>query len=83
MIDIVHKLDDVEHSVILLVNAVHFNAPWNKPFPISETANQDFFIDHERYKTTPFMSQIADFHYLELNDSDAKVLRLPHKVRFS
>lgn len=77
--DIVSE-SDIERAVMLLINAIFFNGYWKKPFPQNETGSQAFFLDSKSPVNVPFMKQSENFYYLESDELNAKILRLPYKV---
>lgn len=71
---------DIEQSVIILINAIFFNGYWKKPFLQNETAPQPFYLNSKTPVSVQFMRQSENFYYLESDELNAKILRLPYKV---
>jgi len=71
--------DDISHAVILLLNTIYFNGYWVQPFPENQTANLPFYTDAKTAITAPFMQLTGDFYYMESDELDARILRLPYK----
>lgn len=76
-------VDDVAHSVILLINTIYFNGYWSQPFSENETTVQNFFINSKDNIPTQFMTRTDDYYYTASTELNAQVLRLPYKVRFN
>lgn len=74
------KSDDIEDSVIIMLNALYFNGYWRRPFPINETVDLPFFVTPTTQVKTSFMSVTDTFYYMESQPLNAKILRLPYKV---
>lgn len=72
-------LDDLENAVMVMLNAIYFNGYWKRPFPLNETIESAFFVTPTQQVRTPFMCQTSDFFFLESQQMDAKILRLPYK----
>jgi serine protease inhibitor len=75
------KKDDVEESVIIMLNALYFNGYWRRPFPVNETVQQPFYVTPTQQVKTWFMGVTDTFYYMESQPLNAKILRLPYKGR--
>lgn len=75
------KADDVEESVIIMLNALYFNGYWRRPFPQNETAQYPFYVTPTSQVKTSFMCVTDTFYYMESQPLNAKILRLPYKGR--
>lgn len=77
------KTSDVESAVMLMLNAVYFKGLWRQPFFENQTYVSDFYLSAAeksgQAKQSQFMSQTGRFFYVESNQLNAKVLRLPYK----
>ncbi|KAF3441486.1 hypothetical protein FNV43_RR15400 [Rhamnella rubrinervis] len=61
---------------LLLANAIHFKAAWEKPFKASETRNEDFhLLDRKTSVSVPFMVETSRREYYG-SFEDFKVIRL-------
>lgn len=74
------KSDDIEDSVIIMLNALYFNGYWRRPFPINETVQLPFFVTPTTQVKTSFMAVTDTFYYMESQQLNAQILRLPYKV---
>lgn len=75
------KKDDVQESVIIMLNALYFNGYWRRPFPKNETVQLPFYVSPTSQVRTSFMTVTDTFYYMESQPLDAKLLRLPYKGR--
>lgn len=76
-------VDDVAHSVILLINTIYFNGYWVEQFAKNETAPRNFWVNSKASSPAQFMTKTSNFYYGESVELDAKFLRLPYKVNVS
>lgn len=76
-------VDDVAHSVILLINTIYFNGYWVEQFAKNETAPRNFWVNSKASSPAQFMTKTSNFYYGESVELDAKILRLPYKVNVS
>ena len=60
---------------LVLVNAVHLKFPWLSPFQVGATAPGTFIPYGGSSVTTPFMSQSAEFPYVD--DGNAQIVAMP------
>lgn len=74
------KSDDVEESVIIMLNALYFNGYWRRPFPANETVQLPFYVTPTSQVKTEFMRVTDTFYFMESQPLNAKILRLPYKV---
>lgn len=75
-------VDDVAHSVIVLINTIYFNGHWSESFDESQTIAQKFWLDSKATSTAQFMTKTSNFYYADSVELNAKILRLPYKVIF-
>lgn len=79
------KSSDIESAVMVMLNAVYFKGLWRQPFYENQTFVSDFQVGQNgpdksvQSKRSPFMSQTGRFFYVESNQLNAKILRLPYK----
>lgn len=73
---------DYDDALVLLISAIYFNGLWEYPFPPHDTFPQKFFLNCNDSISVFFMKQSGQFYYLESDELDAKILRLPYKVSF-
>ncbi|XP_055715586.1 serine protease inhibitor 2-like [Phlebotomus papatasi] len=71
------KEEDVQHSVMLMLNAVYFRGLWRKAF--NRTIQLPFHLSLNESKTTEFMLADGLYYFYESKELDAKILRLPYK----
>lgn len=69
--------------MILLVNALYFNGYWLKTFDAKNTKAGEFTGTRGVKIQTQFMENTEEFFFREEPSLDAKILRLPYKVRSS
>lgn len=77
--NIVSREDTAELNILLL-NAIHFDGVWRHSFPETQTTIMDFSADQNEITIFPFITQIAEYFYVESAELDSKILRLPYKV---
>lgn len=63
------------------MNAIHFNGYWEKPFAEKDTVVHSFFTNVKLATQVPFMVRTDDFYYCASAELDARVLRIPYRVR--
>ncbi|MCR5346453.1 MAG: serpin family protein [Fretibacterium sp.] len=66
---------------MILVNAIYFNARWEKPFSKERTAPRPFHLSASETKDVPMMQQNSQLMYG--NVDNVKLLRLPYRDRLS
>ncbi|XP_055683678.1 serine protease inhibitor 2-like [Lutzomyia longipalpis] len=71
------KEEDVQNSVMLMLNAVYFRGLWRKPF--NRTLPLPFHVSADESKTTDFMLTDGLYYFYEAKELDAKILRIPYK----
>lgn len=71
--------DDVQDSVIVMLNAIYFKGAWRRPFLANETIELPFFVSPTKQIKASFMTQTNNFYYLESTTLNAKLLRIPYK----
>ena len=64
-------------TLMILTNAVYFNAAWLDPFDRKLTSLKPFNVPGKRFFNVPMMQKAAKFQYGENNG--AKIIRLPYK----
>jgi hypothetical protein len=64
-----------------LVNAIHFKAAWNDPFPEKATADAPFSVEPGRDVTVRMMA--ATRSYALRDDAEAQVVELPYRDRMA
>lgn len=74
------KSEDIEDSIIIMLNALYFNGYWRRPFPLNETVQLPFYVTPTTQVKTSFMAVTDTFYYMESQPLNAKILRLPYKV---
>lgn len=74
-------IDDIDESVMIILNALYFNGYWRRQFAENETIESAFFVTPATQVKTAFMTQTKPFFYFESRQLDAKLLRLPYKGR--
>lgn len=62
---------------------MYFNGYWRRPFAENQTAALPFKLDARKEISANYMDITANFFYMEDRVLDAKVIRLPYKVRGS
>lgn len=77
------KSDDIEDSVMIMLNALYFNGYWRRPFPINETVDLPFYVTPTTHIKTSFMSVTDTYYYMESQPLNAKILRMPYKVTWA
>ena len=69
-------------SILVLVNATYFHAPWLDPFDPEETTDREFTTGSGARTKVRLMLKTAEFRYTE--DSDLQAIQVPYKRgRFS
>lgn len=67
------------NTVMVLVNALYFNAHWKYPFDDTITHKRDFHANGKDKVKTNMMLQVGHFNYTNSKVLDAKVLELPYE----
>lgn len=62
--NVIEKIENPELVVGFLINAIYFNARWNKPFEQNETRNKAFKLEDGRTVQVPMMRQFSTLPYL-------------------
>ncbi|MBW4476498.1 MAG: serpin family protein [Tolypothrix brevis GSE-NOS-MK-07-07A] len=60
---IVEKIEPSQ--VLFLINAIYFKGSWKNEFDKKQTAEYPFYIESDKQKKHPMMSQTGDYKYLE------------------
>jgi len=71
---IVKQLNPLD--VMVLLNAIYFEAPWSEQFKEENTEEGPFYLEAGSQKDLPMMSQSGSFRFLETEDF--KLIRLPY-----
>lgn len=66
---------------ILLINAIYFKGNWNKPFDMTKTTNEKFFLNEIDYVFVQMMHREGIYYFNEIDHLDAKVAVLPYANR--
>lgn len=74
------NIDDIAHSVIMLINTIYFNGYWVEQFAKNQTTIQNFWVNSKATSQAQFMEKTGNFYYGESVELDAKILRLPYRV---
>jgi serine protease inhibitor len=67
---------------LVLINAIYFKGPWNRPFNKALTKELPFTLDSGKQKQAPMMSQSGSYNYYQ--GKNFQVVNLPYggKTRF-
>ncbi|XP_029807726.1 kallistatin [Suricata suricatta] len=78
---IVDLVSDLSADIaMVLVNYIYFKALWEKPFALSLTTPQDFYVDENTVVKVPMMRQDTEDHwYLHDRYLPCSVLRMDYK----
>ena len=71
---IVKQLNPLD--VMVLLNAIYFEAPWSEQFKEENTEEGPFYLEAGSQKDLPMMSQSGSFRFLKTEDF--KLIRLPY-----
>lgn len=69
--------DDIQNSILLLLNAVYFKGAWRRPFK-SEKTIKDTFQTKGGAVQTDFMTDTDNYYFFESGQLNAKILRIPY-----
>ena len=72
--------DAREDTKLLLLNVIYFKGRWANPFPPSETAPGQFYVNGKTTVTADFMNLVATFKHTFEETLDAHVISLPYAV---
>lgn len=64
---------------LVLLNALHFKADWERKFNESRTAEDDFWVAKEQSVKVSYMHQKAKFCYGFFEELDCQALEMPYK----
>lgn len=67
-----------ENTMMILINALHFNGVWDRPFDPMITLKRKFFLNATHWETTQIMVNDNSFKYLEDEGLDCKFLEVPY-----
>lgn len=60
---------------------MYFKGTWEYQFLTNESKTDVFYLNSEKKISTKYMIQTQTFKYYDSQALDAKILRLPYKVR--
>uniref|UniRef100_A0A8C0KRU2 Serpin B4-like n=1 Tax=Canis lupus dingo TaxID=286419 RepID=A0A8C0KRU2_CANLU len=72
-------LDSLNHTILVLVNAVYFKGQWDTKFDTKNTVEKEFWLDKDTSKPVQMMRQSNVFNFTSLEDLQAKILEIPYK----
>lgn len=75
--------DNVKDSLLMVVNALYFKGFWDVQFPKSKTHSGGFYVSPDHTLSVQYMSTTGRYFYSDSKELDAKLLRIPFKVRFN
>lgn len=67
--------------VVMILNAIYFKGTWRRQFATNETKEGTFYVTPNVYKRVQFMRVKDKFFFKESTKFDAKILRMPYRVR--
>ena len=65
---------------VVLVNAIHFKAPWNLPFQRENTRNTTFHLNSKEQTHVAMMTAEGKYSHGDLQELDATVVAIAYKV---
>lgn len=71
--------DDLENSVVLLLNAIYFDGTWRRPFVEENSFEFVFYVQPTKEIKAKYMTQISNFYFFESTKFNAKIIRLPYR----
>ncbi|KAM8964513.1 serpin B3 [Lycaon pictus] len=71
--------DSLNHTILVLVNAVYFKGQWDTKFDTKNTVEKEFWLDKDTSKPVQMMRQSNVFNFTSLEDLQAKILEIPYK----
>ncbi|KAG5895061.1 hypothetical protein JTB14_021028 [Gonioctena quinquepunctata] len=77
--------DEVQHTIMLITNAVYFKGTWTHQFPKERSYDGYFYYSKDHlsteidHLTVPYMTTTDEFYFKEVHSLDAKILRMPYK----
>ncbi|XP_074549283.1 leukocyte elastase inhibitor-like [Halichoeres trimaculatus] len=75
-------LGDLDNEAkLVLVNAIYFNAKWERPFASSKSFDGSFRINADTDKPVRMMRQESEFFYRHIPKDNLKVLEMAYKNR--
>lgn len=66
---------------ILLINAIYFKGSWSKPFDMTKTTNEKFYLNEDDFVYVQMMHREGIYYFNEIDHLDAKVAVLPYSNR--
>lgn len=66
---------------MIMTNAVYFKGKWLQPFPKNFTETKGFYVNPTESVQVPFMTTSGTYYFGYSKKLDAKVLRIPYKVK--
>ena len=68
-------------TVLILVNAIHFKANWNKQFDIKTTCDKPFYITADHSVPVKMMAKYEEeLGYAKSDKLEAQLVQLPYVV---
>lgn len=77
--DVLKRKDIDATTRLMLVNALHFKAPWAKPFEVDLTSDEDFTLSTGRLVQIPTMNLVSHFAYHHDKKHRSQWINLPYK----
>ena len=77
--DVLKKTDIDATTRLMLVNALHFKAPWAKPFEADLTSDEEFTLSTGRLVKLPTMNLVSHFAYHHDKKHQSQWINLPYK----
>lgn len=66
---------------ILLINAIYFKGNWSKPFDMTKTTNEKFYLNENDFVYVQMMHREGIYYFNQIDHLDAKVAVLPYSNR--
>lgn len=71
--------DSLQNAVVLLINAVYFEATWRTPF--NKTFTAPFQVANGKRSDRSFMERTGNYYYFYSKHLNSKILRIPYSGR--
>ena len=65
---------------VVLVNAIHFKAPWYTPFELDATSTATFHLNSNEQTQVAMMMSENDYSYGDFQELDAQAVVIAYKV---
>ena len=65
---------------VVLVNTIHFKAPWEQPFKQQDTRNATFYLNSNEETYVAMMTAEYKYRHANLQELNAMVVVIPYKV---